>query len=186
MRDGNLNAMQNQYGNWLERAKELSEKGELEITEAIYEELDDIAAKNGFEEIIKDDLIIFYKDDQDKFIFAWHNDHNREFSIDETGFDSYLDLNTLHDLFYQKLISKEAYRTVFREMIEISAIPEKLKGATEKYLNNPEKITKEEYQNIYHNLYRKDPKKLRSLANKYFQKAELAKFFRNIDLTGGE
>ncbi|MFX0137746.1 MAG: hypothetical protein ACFFDN_29165 [Candidatus Hodarchaeota archaeon] len=67
------------------------------------------------------------------------------------------------------------------EESDLDMLPEQLKIAIETYFKKPGEFTKEMYQNIYHNIYRKDVKKLSELAKKYTQKAKLAHFFKDTN-----
>lgn len=60
-------------------------------------------------------------------------------------------------------------------------LPEKLKEAVETYFKTPTNFTKEMYQNIYHNIYKKDPIKLSERIKRLNAKKELAEFFQNTN-----
>ena len=170
----NKERMEKKYRKWFKDAPR--EGGNLD-PDLIEEKLDEIADEYGFETIIKDELLIIYANEEGELAFAWHLDHGRSWGEDETGFDQTVELE---DLWNQELISEKAYRVVLSETAEMDEVPEKLREAVEKYFEDPQSISVKEYQNIYHNLYAKDPEKLKRIGKKYLQKAKLSMYFNNI------
>ena len=83
----------------------------------------------------------------------------------------------------RKSISDIAFQVCYPEITEkdITRIPEKLQIAVKTYFQDHENFTKEMRDNIYHNLFRKDPEKFERIARKYAQKAKLSKFFKNTN-----
>lgn len=60
-------------------------------------------------------------------------------------------------------------------------LPEKLREAVEAYFKTPNNFTKEMYQNIYHNIYKKDNSKLSARIKRLSAKKKLAEFFQNTN-----
>lgn len=64
---------------------------------------------------------------------------------------------------------------------DLTEIPEKLRDAIQIKRDSPEKFTREMYQNVYHNLSRKDPEKFEKLSKKFSQKSKLSRIFQQIE-----
>ena len=106
------------YKKWIESAKIQSDEGVLDLNPAIEEKLIDIANENDFEYLYKDDLLIIFKNKNNDLLFAWHNDHDRNYTEDETGFD---DLN-LYSIYNEGLLTNDGFRYVFNETNEYQNI----------------------------------------------------------------
>jgi len=65
---------------------------------------------------------------------------------------------------------------------DLTEIPEKLRMAIITKRDNPEKFTRGMYQNIYHNLIRKNPEDFDKIAKKYTQKSKLSRIFHQIEI----
>jgi hypothetical protein len=63
---------------------------------------------------------------------------------------------------------------------DLTEIPEKLREAIITKRDNPTQFTKQMYQNIYHNLIRKNADKFEKLSKKYAQKSKLCRIFNQI------
>jgi hypothetical protein len=159
------------YREWLESSLEQ----DYDITGEVEEKLDYYARVYGFRRLIKGDLLIIYKNDDGELLIAWHNDHDRRWGINETGFSD-IELN---EAWESDLISEKVYKRVMLDISNLSILPKKLRSATKSFLEGNE-INKEEYQNIYHNLYKKDPERLRKKEKEYREKAKLSEFFNSI------
>jgi hypothetical protein len=174
--NGRIMKMQKRYLGWLEDT--VPNRTEIDITQAMIDKMKQIAKMNGYIFIMKDDLVLIFKSPDNELLFAWHYDADVSYSHFETGFDP---SPNLEDLYEQDLLSEDAYRKCILETIDLSPLPEKLKMAVKKYLKSPENIDKKQYQNIYHNLYKKDTAYLQALAEKYAQEAKLSRFFKHIN-----
>jgi len=67
------------------------------------------------------------------------------------------------------------------EKKDLEYLPEKLKKSVETFFRNPEKLTKEQYDNIYHNLYRGNLKIFERISKRYRNKLKLSLFFKNTN-----
>ncbi len=65
---------------------------------------------------------------------------------------------------------------------DLTEIPEKLRNAIITKRDNPDQFTKEMYQNIYHNLIRKNADDFEKIAKKYTQKSKLSRIFQQIEI----
>jgi hypothetical protein len=170
-----IKKMRKQYVEWLEDA--WPNRSNINITQAMIDKLKAIATHNGYTFIMKDELVLIFKSPDNELLFAWHYDADVNYSHFETGFDP---SPNLEDLYEQDLLSEKAYRKCVLETIDLSPLPEKLRSAVKTYLKNPEAIDKNQYQNIYHNLYQADAENYQKIADRYLQKAKLTKFFNQI------
>jgi len=105
-----IEKMDEEYMLWLEIAKEQSKNGEIEITPAIEERLTEIAVEFGFEYLYKTSYALIFVNKTD-FLIAWHNDHDADWGIDETGFDA-LDLQ--NELFSDEDRDKIMWELVYK------------------------------------------------------------------------
>lgn len=64
---------------------------------------------------------------------------------------------------------------------DLKEIPDALREAIMHYFKDPDNYEKKDYENIYHNLYRKDTNKFKQLGVKYLNKYKLAVFFKNTN-----
>ncbi len=78
------------------------------------------------------------------------------------------------------------FQNIFYQFNEFSGIPEKLRKAVFGFIENPKKISTKSYQNIYHNLYKKDAENFEQIAKKYSQKAQVLKFLKSYGFTKPE
>jgi len=70
------------------------------------------------------------------------------------------------------------YPPIFKS--NLTHLPKKLKNAVKNYFRTSKaRLSKAEYQLIFHSLFRQDAEKFKQLAEKYNQKAKLTTFFQN-------
>ena len=138
----------------------------------------EIAEKYGFNHIAKYTLISIFQNKYNEIIIAWHDDHDRGWSINEEGFD--INSMDLTDYYWrQDIISDDEFRDIFSQLNDFSTIPEKLRNAVIDFLEHPELLDAKSYQNIYHNLFKKDAEKFEVISRKYHQKAQVIKFLNS-------
>jgi len=152
-----------------------------DVVEEVAKRIRKIAEKYGFNELLQDSNDIFFESKRGDILIAREFDHELELSIEQTGFDIYLDLSWILGLFEEKMISEDAYHILFRKLCFLSKIPYNLRKTVEQYLNDPKSITKEQYQAIYENFCIEPAKELREKAERYAQKADLSQFFQDIN-----
>jgi lysine/ornithine N-monooxygenase len=127
-------------------------------------------------------MISVFKNRHNEIVIAWHNDDDSRWSFAEKGFDTSL-MDLIEDYWGQDVISNPEYRDIFYQLNEFSDIPEKLRKAVVDFIENPKGLSTKSYQNIYHNLYKKDVEDLELIAKKYSQKAQVLKFLKDYGFT---
>ena len=174
-----LNAMQNDFENWAEFHQEGYD------SEGIDTVLDQIAEHYNFTHVAKYTMISVFKNQYNEIVIAWHDDNDKRWSFAEKGFDT-TPMDLIDDYWYQDVISNSEYRDIFYKFNEFSGIPEKLRKAVFDFIENPKGINTRSYQNIYHNLYKKDVESFEQIAKKYSQKAQILKFLKSYGFTKPE
>jgi len=174
-----LNAMQNDFENWAELHKESYESEGIEAV------LDQIAEHYNFTYVAKYTLISVFKNQYNEIVIAWHKDNDKRWSFAEEGFDA-TPMDLINDYWYQDVISNSEYRDIFYKFNEFSSIPEKLRKAVLDFIEKPKGLNTRSYQNIYHNLYKKDVESFEQIAKKYYQKAQVLKFLKSYGFTKPE
>ena len=174
-----LNAMQNDFENWAEFHKESYE------SEGVDTVLDQIVEHYNFTYVAKYTMISVFKNQYNKILIAWHDDDDSRWSFAEKGFDT-SPMDLIEDYWYQDVISNSEYRDIFFKFNEFSSIPEKLRKAVLDFIENPKKLSTKSYQNIYHNIYKKDVGNFEQIAKKYSQKAKFLKFLKSYGFTKPE
>ena len=147
--------------------------------------LDQIAEHYNFSYVAKYTLISVFKNQYNEIVIAWHNDNDKCWPFAEEGFDTTL-MDLIDDYWYQDVISNSEYRDIFYQFNEFSDIPEKLRKAVSDFIENPKGLNTRSYQNIYHNLYKKNVESFEQIAKKYSQKAQVLKFLRSYGFTKPE
>ena len=174
-----LNAMQNDFENWGEFHQENYN------SEGVDTVLDQIAERYGFTYVAKYTHISVFKNQYNEILIAWHGDNDRNESFSEIGFDT-SSMDLIEDCWSQGVISNSEYRDIFYQFNDFSGIPEKLRKAVFDFIENPKGISTKSYQNIYHNLYKKNVESFEQIAKKYSQKAKVLKFLKSYGFTKPE
>jgi hypothetical protein len=115
-------------------------------------------------------------------VIAWRDYDDSRWSFAEKGFDT-SPMDLIEDYWTQDVISNSEYRDIFYQINEFSSIPEKLRKAVFDFIENPKRLSTKSYQNIYHNLYKKDAECFKQIAKKYNQKAQVLKFLKSYGFT---
>ncbi len=174
-----LNAIQNDFKNWVEFHKESYE------SEGVDTVLDQIAEHYNFTHVAKYTMISVFKNQYNEILIAWHSDDDSRWSFAEEGFDT-SPMDLIDDYWYQDVISNSEYRDIFYQFNEFSSIPEKLRKAVFDFIENPKMLNNRSYQNIYHNLYKKNVENFEQIAKKYSQKAQILKFLKSYGFKKSE
>ena len=164
--------MQNDFENWVEFHRESYE------SEGVDTVLDRIAEHYNFTYVAKYTVISVFKNQYNEIVIAWHDDNDKRWSFAEEGFDT-TPMDLIEDYWSQDVISNLEYRDIFSQFNEFSSIPEKLRKAVLDFIENPKRINVKAYQNIYHNLYKKNVENFEQIARKYFQKAQVIRFLKS-------
>lgn len=108
----------------------------------------------------------------------WSYRHLGVFPRYEYAWD-WIDWNLAIDRYFEKY-ERELLEQISDE--DLTEIPEKLRDAIITKRDDPESFTREMYQNIYHNLIRKNPEDFDKIAKKYIQKSKLSRIFHQIEI----
>lgn len=105
--------MQNQYDYWLKNGLALGINDLEGFNDAIENKLIEIANEFGYELITKTQLLLVFENESD-FLIGWHNDHDRSWGINETGFD----FQTIDALIIEDLISVNEANEIMMKIAE--------------------------------------------------------------------
>jgi hypothetical protein len=150
-----LKKINSEFEDW----RETAEKDE--VYDRFDEKLVEVAQNNDFEVALKTELLYIFKNAENEILIAWHNSHDAGWTVGDEGFDIESDLMYFYE---QNILSIEDMINLFFELNHINLLTEKQQCAIENifeycklseqersYFDKP--YTREEYQNVYHNIW---------------------------------
>lgn len=108
-----LAEMQNRYEKWLKNGLVLGIDDLDGFNDAVENKLTEIANVFGYEYLTKTQLLLIFENNEG-FLVGWHNDHNRSWGINETGFD----IKTFDELLVEDVISVNEANEMMMKLAE--------------------------------------------------------------------